>query len=174
MSNVLEGNVWQGFVRSIKSKLSQESFNTWFQPLSFEGLDESERVLRLGAPNAIIRNWVTANYSALIDESLAEVSLHGYLIGWSTIPQSETAKTSAEVITPGVVDNQIRPEAKVASIHLTPASTNYAAVGQKRALQSPALNPKYTYDSFVVGSCNQFAHAASSAVADAPGKTYNP
>ena len=112
MSSVIEADVWQGILHSIKSKLSQESFNTWFQPLSFEGLDEAERVLRLRAPSAVIRNWVTANYSALIDESLAEVSLHGYLIGWSTIPQGDTAKTFAEVITPDFVGNSIRPGRK--------------------------------------------------------------
>src|SRR5947207_10114014 len=57
---------------------------------------------------------------------------------------------------------------------ISESSPTPGAVAQKRALQPPALNPKYTYESFVVGSCNQFAHAASSAVADAPGKTYNP
>jgi len=51
-----------------------------------------------------------------------------------------------------------------------------AAVQDASSLQypEPSLSSKYTYDSFVVGSCNQFAHAASLAVAEAPGRTYNP
>ena len=91
MSHVIAGDVWQGILRSIKSKLSQESFDTWFQPLAFEGLDESRRMIRLRAPNSIIKNWVNTNYSSLVDESLTEVRLDGYLIGWSADEVVETA-----------------------------------------------------------------------------------
>jgi chromosomal replication initiator protein len=172
MSNVLEGNVWLGFLRSIESKLSQESFNTWFQPLLFDGLDESQRVVRLRAPNLTIRDCVNSNYSALVDESLNEVGLGGYLISWTTEAQISNGQAPNDERTTVIEKKPSEP--KVTSNPAATASATSAAVGQKRAIQSPALNPRYTYDSFVVGSCNQFAHAASSAVADAPGKTYNP
>src|SRR5882762_11445610 len=99
MSNVIEADVWQGILHSIKSKLSQESFNTWFQPLAFEGLDKQERVIHLRAPNPVIKNWVNTNYSSLVDESLAQVSLDGYLIGWCTDEIGETTGNQLPAMT---------------------------------------------------------------------------
>lgn len=169
MSHVIEGDVWPGILRSIKSKLSQESFDTWFRPLAFEGLDSSQRLIQLRAPNSVIKNWVNTNYSSLVDESLSEVRLDGYLIRWSTDDKLDPASISP-------VRHMVDDRDNGSSVERTETSVATVAVatGQKKALQPPTLNPKYTYESFVVGSCNQFAHAASSAVADAPGKTYNP
>lgn len=175
MDKAIEGDVWLGILRSIKSKLSQESFNRWFQPLAFEGLDEPQRVIRLRAPNPHIKNWVNTNYSSLVEESLAEVSLGGYLIGWKTEENGDLAnKAELRTMTGDHVGRVEELSRDVSSTEISQTSGTPAPVGQKRVLQPPLLNPKYTYDSFVVGSCNQFAHAASSAVAEAPGKTYNP
>jgi chromosomal replication initiator protein len=175
MSNATEGDVWLGILRSIKSKLSLESFNTWFEPLCFEGLDEPRRLIRLRAPNPIIRNWVNTNYSSLVNESLAEVNRDGYLIGWTTEDGCQVSSRSESQVPPDQLDdNSLTSNGRPSPTEVSPSAGAFAAVGQKRALQPPALNPKYTYESFVVGSCNQFAHAASSAVAEAPGKTYNP
>lgn len=173
MSHVIEGEVWPGILRSIKSKLSQESFDTWFRPLAFEGVDASQRLIRVRAPNAIIKNWVNTNYSSLVDESFSEVHLDGFLIRWSTdespehIPGSSTRASFDGHGNGASMSGKPNPPDESSS---SPGS----AAATKKALQPPTLNPKYTYESFVVGSCNQFAHAASSAVADAPGKTYNP
>lgn len=174
MNNAIEGDVWLGVLGSIKSKLSQESFNRWFQPLTFEGLDEPRRVIRLRAPSPLIKNRVNTNYSSLIEESLAELGLDGYLIGWTTEENGALAgKPELNAMTKAEANN-VSPNGNAPSSEVTASSGTSATVGQKRALQPPTLNPKYTYESFVVGSCNQFAHAASSAVAEAPGKTYNP
>jgi len=171
MSQVIDGDVWPGILRSIKSKLSQESFDTWFQPLAFEGLDSSQRMIRLRAPNAGVKNWVNTNYSSLVDESLAEVRLDGYLIRWSTDDRIENPGLSS---VQEMTDDRNRGSSVPERNSEVSASSASTAAAPKKASQPPALNPKYTYESFVVGSCNQFAHAASSAVADAPGKTYNP
>jgi chromosomal replication initiator protein len=176
MSNVIEADVWFGILHSIKSKLSQESFNTWFQPLCFEGLDKSQRLIRLRAPNSIIKNWVNTNYSSLVDESLAEVSLDGYLIGWTTQDGDLSSKSESQTM-PAITERDTyhsSSDRKSSSTQVLAAAGGFTLGNQKRALQPPALNPRYTYESFVVGSCNQFAHAASAAVAEAPGKTYNP
>jgi chromosomal replication initiator protein len=175
MNHVVEGDIWRKILRSIKSKLSQESFDTWFQPLAFEGLDDSRRVIRLRAPSSIIKNWVNTNYSSLVDESLTEVRLDGYLIGWSTEENGDHASSSAVEKTATMADDS---KNESAAVKQAPLPSEPAAApptnGSRRGPQPSSLNPKYTYESFVVGSCNQFAHAASSAVADAPGKTYNP
>jgi chromosomal replication initiator protein len=75
-----------------------------------------------------------------------------------------------------MADQNISPPLQSAAVSndVNTATGVAVAVAQKKSQQPLVLNPKYTYESFVVGSCNQFAHAASSAVADAPGKTYNP
>jgi chromosomal replication initiator protein len=175
MINVVEADVWLGILHSIKSKLSQESFNTWFQPLAFEGLDKHQRVIRLRAPNPVVKNWVNTNYSSLFDESLAEVSLDGYLIGWSTDEKGEAPSNQLQTMTNVLdKDNSSSTQRAGGASEIPQTVSTGVAAGQKPAVQRPALNPRYTYDSFVVGSCNQFAHAASSAVAESPGKTYNP
>lgn len=169
MSHVIEGDVWSGILRSIKSKLSQESFDTWFRPLTFEGLDASQRMIQVRAPNSVIKNWVNTNYSSLVDESLSEVRLDGYLIRWSTGEKVDQVGVSP--VRPMADD---RDNTNGTQQNGDSSSSPAPGTATKKALQPPTLNPKYTYESFVVGSCNQFAHAASSAVADAPGKTYNP
>src|ERR1700730_3997026 len=163
MSNVIELDVWLGILHSIKSKLSQESFNTWFQPLRFEGLDQSQRLIRLRAPTSIIKNWVNTNYSSLVHESLAEVSLDGYLIGWTTEEVDLLSKSESQTLTPIPQRDNYRssPDRKFSSSGVLSSASAFPLGSEKKALQPPALNPRYTYESFVVGSCNQFAHAAS-------------
>ncbi len=169
MSLVTDSDVWLGFLHSLRAKLSQESFKDWFQPIQFEGLDTAERLMKLRAPTPVIRDWVKSNYSSALDESFAEVNLGGYLIEWAvegsaTVEATEGSSSN----TPAEED---RYEAGPPAAALQPQNT---APSNQRQAREPGLNFRYTYDSFVVGSCNQFAHAASAAVAEAPGKTYNP
>src|SRR6267378_1114996 len=96
MSLVIDSDIWVAFLQSLQSKLSQESFNAWFQPLRFEGLDTSERLLKLRAPNPVIRDWVNTNYSSVVDESFDELKLEGYLIGWSVDKASGVPANIAE------------------------------------------------------------------------------
>jgi chromosomal replication initiator protein len=165
----VEGAVWLGILDSIKSKLSPESYQTWFQPLRFEGLDRAERVIHLCAPNHQVRDWISSNYSSLVDESLNERSLHGYLIAWS-IQETADQPAAAQEFAAAASAAASGALPRVARDSYSPELSAAAA----RHLPEPTLNPKYTYGTFVVGSCNQFAHAASLAVAEAPGKTYNP
>src|SRR6267378_5836276 len=96
MSLVVDGDVWVGFLQSLRSKLSQESFDAWFQPLQFEGLDTSERLMKLRAPSPVVRDWVNTNYSSVVDESLDELNLEGYLIGW-TIDEGTSANNRSSI-----------------------------------------------------------------------------
>jgi chromosomal replication initiator protein len=163
----VENNLWDSVLRAIKPKLQVESFETWFNPIRFEGVDNARRRIRLSAPNQAVRDWVTVNYGGLVDQSLGELSLAGYQVDW--VLPDESFKPS-----PSRVSN----EADIASEKPGDAdeapSAERPAVASAQVALDPLLNSKYTFDSFVVGSCNQFAHAASLAVAEAPGKTYNP
>ena len=176
MINSGESDLWLDLLHSIKSKLGQESFDTWFQPLRFDGLDKSQRLVRLCAPNEVVKDWITTNYRPLFDESLNEHDLDGYSIGW-IVEESENRLRLSETLSNNnhsYVEGDFHSLTHQASPSSKPSGSisNLATTRQKIA--EPTLNPRYTYDSFVVGSCNQFAHAASLAVAEAPGKTYNP
>ena len=166
----MESSLWENILSAIKSKLQAESFETWFNPIEFEGIDRDQRLIRLRAPNRVVQDWVKSNYLSLMDQSFGELSLHGYSVDW-IVPDDRT-----QAVAVSVQDNRAESQPVV-----TPQATASFAQGAATALATarqlatdPALNSKYTFDNFVVGSCNQFAHAASLAVAEAPGKTYNP
>jgi chromosomal replication initiator protein len=168
--SLVESNLWDSVLRAIKPKLQGESFETWFNPIKFEGIDKAQRLIRLRAPNQVLRDWVKLNYAHLLDQTFGEVSLAGYSVDW--ILPEDSSKTVSEPTQPQVVVPQSeRSSAPPSSL---PQATAAAVAPVKDVSLDPALNSKYTFESFVVGSCNQFAHAASLAVAEAPGKTYNP
>jgi chromosomal replication initiator protein len=161
-------NVWGRILHSLKGRLNQQTLETWFTPIQFESLDSSQHVIRLRAPNQVVKDWVVSNYGKALAESLSEQRLSGYSVGWVVgkaadwVPEHLTL--SPAQAQPG---DQIIKEtgAAIPSITVTEPSLPPS---------EPSLSSKYTYESFVVGSCNQFAHAASLAVAEAPGRTYNP
>jgi chromosomal replication initiator protein len=170
-----KSNLWDEVLRAIKTKLQGESFETWFNPIRFEGVDKARRLIRLRAPNQVVRDWVRLNYANLMDQSFGELSLRGYSVDW-VLPE-DTSKTVAPPVSsqhtsaPG---RDPQPSTGPEVISASAQSTGTAVALATQGAFDPALNSKYTFDSFVVGSCNQFAHAASLAVAEAPGKTYNP
>ncbi len=164
MSTSFETNVWGRILHSLKGRLNQQTVDTWFSPIQFESLDSSQHVIRLRAPNQVVKDTVVSNYGPVLAESLNELKLAGYSVGWVVgkaadwIPEQITLPASEPVLE---LENTVTP---VISI------TDPVPLTQSE----PSLSSKYTYESFVVGSCNQFAHAASLAVAEAPGRTYNP
>jgi len=170
MNTSVESNVWGRILHSLQGRLNQQALETWFQPIQFERLDNSQQIIHLRAPNQIVRDWVISNYADALDESLSEQRLTGYSVGWvigkvpPAIPESVT-----------VSEQQTLNEESLA-VTVNPAFEITSAINSNSlaAPFEPALSSKYTYESFVVGSCNQFAHAASLAVAEAPGRTYNP
>ena len=162
MSASVETNVWGRILHSLKGRLNQQTLDTWFSPIQFESLDSSQHVLRLRAPNHDVKDWVVSNYGKVLSESLNEVRLSGYSVGWVV------GKVADWVPEPPIT---LPPAESLINTDAIPLVTVSEPVP---APPEPSLSAKYTYESFVVGSCNQFAHAASLAVAEAPGRTYNP
>ncbi|MGH9873410.1 MAG: chromosomal replication initiator protein DnaA [Pyrinomonadaceae bacterium] len=172
--SLVESDLWDNFLRVIKTKLQGESFETWFSPIRFEGIDATLRLIRLRAPNQVVQDWVKLNYSSLIDQSLGELSLADYSVEW--IAQKEVSPANARTVSSESTGSarQNQPAATPQSFPSFVQGPATAVAIAKQIAIDPALNSKYTFENFVVGSCNQFAHAASVAVAEAPGKTYNP
>ena len=170
----MESNLWDSVLRSIKTKLQGESFETWFNPIRFEEIDRERRLVRLRAPNQIVLDWVKSNYTNLIDQSFSELNLAGYSVDWIVIEERASVApfASSRFMETDGHDNPSRSATQ--SFQSNPQGSAAAVATARQVATDPALNSKYTFDNFVVGSCNQFAHAASVAVAEAPGKTYNP
>ncbi|HXI23131.1 MAG TPA: chromosomal replication initiator protein DnaA [Pyrinomonadaceae bacterium] len=157
-----QDSISQPLFLSLERRLGQQAFDTWFRPLKVTK-SPTERVLQISAPNAVVRDWIIAHYADVLSDSLGEHQLGQYRIEWSLAmgeprdrlekvpPVSESEDLRVGPLTN--VDNETR-----LFVETTPS----------------ALNERYTFSSFVVASCNRFAHAAAKAVADAPGKTYNP
>jgi chromosomal replication initiator protein len=170
MSASVELNVWGRILQSLKGRLNQQTLDQWFSPIQFESLDSSQHVLRLRAPNQIIKDWVVSNYGKVLAESLNEVRLSGYSVGWVVDTVSDWVPEQI-ALTPAEAESPIDTKAVTIPDVLPVVAISEPATASP---SEPSLSAKYTYDSFVVGSCNQFAHAASLAVAEAPGRTYNP
>ncbi|HKS10621.1 MAG TPA: chromosomal replication initiator protein DnaA [Pyrinomonadaceae bacterium] len=169
MNTSVETNVWGRILHSLEGRLNQQALETWFRPIQFERLDNSQHVIHLRAPNQIVKDWVVSNYAQALDESLNEQRLAGYSVGWVIGKMPEW--------TPEPIVPSVEPTTNISAEVTNEPSVDVGQplnISASSVLNEPSLSAKYTYDSFVVGSCNQFAHAASLAVAEAPGRTYNP
>ena len=163
--------VWDGILTSIKGKLNGEIFETWFNSIHFEAFDDNRRVIRLRAPNKLVRDWINTHYGGLVGQSLTEFQLPGYSVDWVLEEEDLRRKASSDFLP---VKDATPRAATAAAVAVAPSPSPAVTQHPESVSGDATLNPKYTYDSFVVGSCNQFAHAASMAVAETPGKTYNP
>src|SRR5260370_14996489 len=83
MNTSVETNIWGDILHTLTGRLNQQTLETWFRPIRFEGLDNSEHVIRLRAPNQVVKDWVVSNYSKVLEESLHELRLSGYSVGWA-------------------------------------------------------------------------------------------
>ncbi len=143
----MAGNVWTDILTRVETKVNRHSFYTWFKPTIF--LKEADQTITVRVPNLLFRDWLTKHYSGVITEAITEVNREGIKISFVTT--GEAAKQPTPSPDP------------IASTAPQPAGPSLRG-----------LNQRYTFDTFVVGSSNQFAHAASQAVAEAPSRSYNP
>ena len=158
----MQADLLSSILSAISKRVNHQSFNTWFKPISHATRDDSTIYLKV--PNEIFRDWITNNYFDVLEESLTELNLGGYSLDFLIEERKATN---------GVADAPI-PSRRSANQPVKELS-NYgiAKAIEIEPIELP-LNPKYTFETFVVGSCNQFAHAAARAVVDMPSKTYNP
>jgi chromosomal replication initiator protein len=172
-------NVWNNILQSVEKRLNKQIFDAWFRPIQFEGCDEQEKIVRLKA-SQVNKDWVSSYYSEMINQTLRELNLPNYRLDWEieeTEMQDEYADDDAEFFfekqnsfSAAPVSGALNIDKPKPEVLIKNSSTNFVDI---EPIEN-SLNPKYTFDKFVVGACNQFAHAASLGAAESPGKTYNP
>jgi chromosomal replication initiator protein len=154
----------RSFLAALERRLSKQAFETWFRPLRITP-SGTTGVLRIAVPNSTVRDWIVSQYSGALKESLLELNLDTCRIEWA-LPQAEKAGAGRDSGTPISARGPGKGRASI-----DPELIDGPQVAE---IPSSPLNDKYTFESFVVASCNRFAHAAALAVVEAPGKTYNP
>jgi chromosomal replication initiator protein len=140
-------NIWDQVLSRIEAKVNRHSFYTWFKPTSF--VSDDSTAIRVRVPNALFRDWLTKHYSAVLTEALGEVAR----------PESLVVFVTDEAAVP---------------VETLPEAPSIESVDQEEVGGQGGLGPRYSFDTFIVGPSNQFAHAACRAVAEAPSRSYNP
>ena len=141
-------SVWTQTLAFIQGKVPKQVFDTWFMPVRLQGIEDS--TARVEVPNKFFGEWLGQHYGNLLAEALAAVRGEG--------------EVSVAFVTSQKVQGREAP----------PQAPPMRGPQPGRERRMVNLNPKYTFTSFVVGASNQFAHAASMAVAEAPARAYNP
>src|SRR4051812_32123398 len=138
-------SLWNEVAGRLKGALNETTYRTWFAEA--EGAELSDDAFVLGVPNDFTREWIEGHFLGLIGAAVRDVTGQERRVALSV-----TERTPADAPIP------------------LEAPKRHGATG---AMDS-GMNPKYTFDLFVIGSSNRFAHAAALAVAEAPAQAYNP
>lgn len=144
--------LWRNCLGEIEGTVSKANFSTWFKNTSI--LKENEGIIYVGVPNEFVRDWLKNKYHKLISKTIADgfetMRAVEYVITKTEAEKPESAKTT---------ETYINKELPLKDLYISPDDN---------------LNPRYRFDSFIVGTFNELAYAASQAIIENPGTKYNP
>jgi chromosomal replication initiator protein len=140
--------IWEDVLDYVRDQISETEFRTWFKQVRPLGIDGG--VFQLGVPHSFARDWIKNHFGEVLEQALRDLGAPSPKIGFQVV--SFAPSEQADLF------SQPPPEAA------TPAGHP----------DRPRFNPKYVFGNFVVGPNNNLAHAAALAVAEAPGRAYNP
>ncbi len=147
----ISNELWNAALASLERKYSKPIFEMWLKPIRPIAMSDVEIVLSVQSPFA--RDWVENRLKGDISDVLTELLGATLALRFVVAPEAPSA-----------------PNAAVTHAHVEPMPR----VSLNEDIRHGNLNPRYTFDEFVVGNSNRFAHAASQAVAEAPARAYNP
>jgi chromosomal replication initiator protein len=146
----MTASIWDQILSRVETKVNRHSFYTWFKPTGF--VSDGGSTITVRVPSPLFKDWLTKHYSGVLGEALMDVQR----------PQSKVV-----FVADGTMPLPEEPPLVIAP-PVPPAAPD------EPATPPGGLNPRYTFDTFIVGPSNQFAHAACRAVAEAPSRSYNP
>ena len=142
--------LWKNCLLKIESGMSKANFSTWFRNTSIS--KEENGVIYIGVPNEFVRDWLINKYHKLITKTIAEnyenMRAVEYIIIKIENPKQEI-----------IINETIEKELPLRDLYINPENN---------------LNPRYHFNSFIVGTFNELAYAASQAIIESPGTKYNP
>ncbi len=139
-----ESNLWFQAAQAVRSKVGENAYEAWIKPIRPKS-DSGKQTISLEVPNEFFREWLIQHYDLVIRDALKSAGC-----AFDVCYQINPALAAEE-----------KPAFKAAAPMREPAAPF-------------VLNPKYTFDNFIVGPSNRFAHAACLSIADSPAKAYNP
>jgi len=142
-----ELNTWDLIKAKLAERIAPQEFQNWVMRTALESMDHG--ALRVQVPDQVTKDFIEQEYTEHIRSSIRELNLPVEKVVY--LPHEETRVPAADTF--------------------SPAATSMEPVFASAAGQ---LNTRFRFDNFVVGSCNQFAHAAARAVAESPSRSYNP
>ena len=170
--------LWKHIADQVRTEVSADTFQRWFAPVELAQTKENQLTLRV--PNNIFQLWIESNYMPLLQAAITKVLGAPHKVKFIFSGEEEEAlkksqkadayvsKADAYASKPDIYTLETEPAASTRA-----TNGNAGSPGNHDAAHN-GMNPRNTFDSFVVGSGNQFAHAAALAVGQAPAKTYNP
>jgi chromosomal replication initiator protein len=168
---VIDHDIWDKVAHTVRSELSEAAWSTWFRGV--HPVHVSDSALVLGVPNSLARDRLRTNYLGLIEEAARDI------IGPATTVELLVTPPDTDGDAPQVVPPFVPPatdDALRGGLAAVPApSVVFGDTGGQPTLaHHDTLNPRYTFEQFVIGSSNRFAHAAALSVAESPARSYNP
>jgi len=155
--------LWGSATTALQEQLSEATWNTWFRDVRAADLDGEH--LRLVTPNAVVCERIRSSYGSLITSAVNQVAGDEVVIDL-------TVETAPRFDEPVLLDSAGVAESTNDVVVTTAPPA--APANDAAATGSSVLNPRYTFENFVIGASNRFAHAAALAVAETPARSYNP
>jgi len=139
--------IWDDILDYVQEQIPDVEYRTWFQQVRPLGIEHGTYMI--GVPHSFARDWLKTHYAPVLETALRDLGAPSPRVGFQVVPFQHTEQQDMFQATPDAVPDA-PPRTKV------------------------ALNPKYVFSNFVVGPNNNLAHAAALAVAESPGRAYNP
>ena len=153
--------IWAEVQQLLQKNLSKPSFETWIRPAKFNCFENG--LLTLITPNNFTSDWLRKNYSETIEKAAEEICGHNVKVVFKSETNINNNSNSSDSVNQQNINSQSKS-------FLTNQGNNLI----KRSTKSHSLNTRYVFQRFVVGPNSRMAHAAALAVAESPGREFNP